>query len=60
MSGDPVLQVSDLLILRRGQFWDLIDRVSQAVRPGVAIFVVLTGFNLAGDGLRDALDPREH
>jgi peptide/nickel transport system permease protein len=26
--------------------------------PGLAIVVVVTGFNLVGDGLRDALDPR--
>jgi len=31
-----------------------------AVWPGVAIFMVVMGFNLMGDGLRDALDPREH
>jgi peptide/nickel transport system permease protein len=29
-----------------------------AVWPGVAIFVVVLSFNLLGDGLRDALDPR--
>lgn len=28
--------------------------------PGVAIFLVVLGFNLLGDGLRDALDPREN
>src|SRR5437667_441873 len=26
--------------------------------PGIAIFVTVLGFNLFGDGLRDALDPR--
>jgi ABC-type dipeptide/oligopeptide/nickel transport system permease subunit len=26
--------------------------------PGIAIFVVVIGFNLLGDGLRDVLDPR--
>lgn len=30
-----------------------------ALYPGVAIFLVVMGFNLLGDGLRDALDPRE-
>ncbi len=30
-----------------------------ALWPGVAIFLVVLGFNLLGDGLRDALDPRE-
>ena len=29
-----------------------------ALWPGLAIFVVVLGFNLLGDGLRDALDPR--
>jgi peptide/nickel transport system permease protein len=29
-----------------------------AVFPGVAIFVCVLSFNLVGDGLRDALDPR--
>ncbi len=31
-----------------------------ALWPGAAIFFVVIGFNLLGDGLRDALDPREH
>jgi len=29
-----------------------------ATFPGIAIFLVVLGFNLAGDGLRDVLDPR--
>jgi len=29
-----------------------------ATFPGIAIFLVVLGFNLLGDGLRDALDPR--
>ncbi|MFK4825726.1 ABC transporter permease [Paenochrobactrum sp. BZR 588] len=31
-----------------------------AVWPGLAIFLVVMGFNLLGDGLRDALDPRDN
>ncbi|MFP1744706.1 ABC transporter permease [Lonsdalea quercina] len=31
-----------------------------ALWPGAAIFLVVIGFNLLGDGLRDALDPREN
>jgi peptide/nickel transport system permease protein len=31
-----------------------------AMWPGIAIFLVVLGFNLFGDGLRDALDPREN
>jgi peptide/nickel transport system permease protein len=30
-----------------------------AVWPGASIFLVVLGFNLLGDGLRDALDPRQ-
>lgn len=30
-----------------------------ALWPGIAIFLVVLGFNLLGDGLRDALDPRD-
>jgi peptide/nickel transport system permease protein len=30
-----------------------------AVFPGAAIFVIVLAFNLFGDGLRDALDPRQ-
>ncbi|MEU3185603.1 ABC transporter permease [Streptomyces sp. NPDC006923] len=30
------------------------------VVPGLAIFVTVLAFNLLGDGLRDALDPRSH
>ena len=30
-----------------------------SIAPGAAIFAAVLGFNLLGDGLRDALDPRE-
>ncbi len=30
-----------------------------AIYPGLAIFLVVMGFNLLGDGLRDAFDPRD-
>jgi peptide/nickel transport system permease protein len=30
-----------------------------ALYPGIAIFLVVLGFNLPGDGQRDALDPRD-
>jgi ABC-type dipeptide/oligopeptide/nickel transport system permease subunit len=29
-----------------------------AISPGVAIMPVVFGFNMVGDGLRDALDPK--
>lgn len=45
--------------------WDLRANVSFiednpwiAIFPGLAIFVTVLGFNMFGDGLRDALDPR--
>jgi peptide/nickel transport system permease protein len=45
--------------------WDLKANVSWiqqnawlALCPGFAIFITVLGFNLFGDGLRDALDPR--
>jgi ABC-type dipeptide/oligopeptide/nickel transport system permease subunit len=28
--------------------------------PGLCIFLIALAFNLAGDGLRDALDPKEY
>jgi len=31
-----------------------------AVWPGLSIFLLVLSFNLLGDGLRDALDPRRH
>ena len=31
-----------------------------AVWPGLSIFLLVLSFNLLGDGLRDALDPRKH
>ena len=37
----------------------LINAPWMAVWPGLAIFLTVLSFNLLGDGLRDALDPRE-
>jgi peptide/nickel transport system permease protein len=31
----------------------------ETVFPGMAIFVTALAFNMVGDGLRDALDPRQ-
>ena len=38
----------------------LFDQWWLATMPGLAILLVSLGFNLLGDGLRDALDPRTH
>ncbi|PZM09712.1 ABC transporter permease [Rhizobium tubonense] len=37
----------------------ILDQWWVAAMPGIAILVVSLGFNLLGDGLRDALDPQE-
>jgi peptide/nickel transport system permease protein len=37
----------------------ILDQWWVAAAPGAAILIVSLGFNLLGDGLRDALDPRE-
>ena len=29
-----------------------------AIAPGIAIVIIVLGFNLIGDGLREALDPK--
>jgi ABC-type dipeptide/oligopeptide/nickel transport system permease subunit len=36
----------------------LLDRPTLALSPGIAILLVVFAFNMVGDGLRDALDPR--
>jgi peptide/nickel transport system permease protein len=36
----------------------LLSRPLIAIAPGIAIFLVVFAFNMVGDGLRDALDPR--
>ena len=38
-------------------FRDSTVQPNLATFPGIAIFLTVLGFNLAGDGLRDALDP---
>ena len=47
--GEILSQSRDYLY--RGVWW-------LVVYPGLAIFVTVTAFNLVGDGLRDAMDPR--
>ena len=37
--------------------WSAVDPVYMAV-PGIALFITVLAYNLLGDGLRDALDPR--
>lgn len=46
--------------ISRGQEYLLAGQWWWAVFPGLAISITVLGFNLFGDGLRDALDPRMH
>jgi peptide/nickel transport system permease protein/oligopeptide transport system permease protein len=39
--------------LPTGQWW-------YAVLPGLTIMITVMGFNFLGDGLRDALDPKQY
>lgn len=39
-------------------FGQMQDRPMMAIAPGIAIFLLVLAFNLLGDTLRDALDPR--
>jgi len=36
----------------------IISHAVLAISPGVAIMLIVFGFNMLGDGLRDALDPK--
>jgi ABC-type dipeptide/oligopeptide/nickel transport system permease subunit len=36
----------------------LLSNPELCLGPGIAIMLVVFGFNMVGDGLRDALDPR--
>jgi peptide/nickel transport system permease protein len=64
-SGLSFLGFGDPLATSWGQAiqWGMIGSTMRfapwvATIPGLAIFVTVLGFNLMGDGLRDALDPR--
>ena len=46
-----MIQIARNLYVIQGRAW-------QWIPPGVAIFVTVLAFNLLGDGLRDALDPK--
>ncbi|HUE85896.1 MAG TPA: peptide ABC transporter permease, partial [Vicinamibacterales bacterium] len=46
-------------LMLRGQGMTFLDQAPWlAIAPGVAISLAVFGFNLFGDSLRDALDPR--
>ncbi len=48
--GNMITEAQKLKVLQ--------DRWWQWIPPGLAIFLAVISFNLVGDGLRDALDPR--
>lgn len=45
-------------MINEGRNQIILGRWWTSVFPGLAIVLLVTGFNLLGDGLRDALDPR--
>lgn len=56
LGAQPPLPEWGLMISSGRKF--LFEHWWVATVPGLAIFIVSLGFNLLGDGLRDALDPR--
>jgi peptide/nickel transport system permease protein len=56
LGAQPPLPEWGAMIATGRQF--LLDQWWVATIPGIAIFFVSLGFNLSGDGLRDAFDPR--
>jgi ABC-type dipeptide/oligopeptide/nickel transport system permease subunit len=45
------------VMLTDAQSYMFLDQ-NLAIWPGLAIFLVVFGFNVLGDGVRDSLDPR--
>ena len=39
-------------------FQQCLDGIAAGIVPGMAMFLCVLGFNLLGDALRDAYDPR--
>jgi peptide/nickel transport system permease protein len=59
--GAPEPTASWGLLMADG-FQDILDPAALplVLAPGLAIFLTVTAFNVIGDGLREALDPRSH
>ena len=45
------------MLVEGQRYYTLAPRL--AIAPGFMIFLAVLGFNLVGEGLRDALDPQE-
>jgi len=56
LGAQPPMPEWGAMIANGRQF--VLDQWWVAAAPGAAIFIVSLGFNLLGDGLRDALDPK--
>jgi ABC-type dipeptide/oligopeptide/nickel transport system permease component len=52
------LGVDKPLLVRYGDYLARLVAPHVATVPGLAIVIAVLGFNLMGDGLRDALDPK--
>jgi peptide/nickel transport system permease protein len=57
LGAQPPMPEWGLMVSDGRQF--LVDQWWVSTLPGVAILLVVMGFNLLGDGIRDVLDPRQ-
>jgi peptide/nickel transport system permease protein len=57
LGAQPPMPEWGLMVSDGRQF--LVDQWWVSALPGLAILVVVMGFNLLGDGIRDVLDPRQ-
>jgi peptide/nickel transport system permease protein len=56
LGGDPTAAEWGAMLAQAKDYWT--RNAWFAIAPGAAISLTVLGFNLLGDGLRDALDPR--
>jgi peptide/nickel transport system permease protein len=56
LGGDPTVPEWGAMLAQAKDYWT--KNAWFAIAPGAAISLTVLGFNLLGDGLRDALDPR--
>lgn len=56
LGGDPTAAEWGSMLSQAKDYWS--SNLWFAIAPGIAISLTVLGFNLLGDGLRDALDPR--
>jgi len=57
LGAQPPMPEWGLMVADGRQF--LVDQWWVSTLPGLAILVIVMGFNLLGDGIRDVLDPRQ-